>query len=117
MKQVSHLTGCVGFWLWAVVGAVVAFGVISFLGWFILVPAVALAYVVQRRAQWKDGPVLLGLITGAGVPLLLVAALQWHDWHQRVAGDNTPNPYDWGSVGIALVIAGIVAYAIARRRA
>ena len=39
------------------------------------------------------------------------------DWHHRLPGDNTPNPYDWGGVGLCLVVAGIVAYAIRRRGA
>lgn len=117
MKRLSHFTGCVGFWLWALVGAAGAFGFISFIGWFVLVPAIGVAYFVQRRAEWKDGPVLLGMITGAGAPLLLVAGLHWNDWHHRLAGDGTPNPYDWGAVGLCLVIAGIVAFAVEGRRA
>jgi hypothetical protein len=112
-----HLGGCAGFWLWALVGAAVVFAFISFVGLFFLVPAAVVAVVVlPRRSRWKDGPVLLGVIAGAGLPLLLVAALQWNSWHDRVAGDNTPNPFYWGGVGLFLLVAGIAAYAIRSRR-
>jgi hypothetical protein len=110
-----HLVGCVGFWLWALVGVGLVFGFLE-LGFLVLVPVVGIAYLLQRWSEWRDGPVLLGLITGAGLPLLLVAALHWHSWQDRIPGDNTPNPYHWGGVGLCLVIAGIVAYAVRRRR-
>ncbi len=110
-----HFVGCVGFWLWALVGAAVAFGFISFVGWFAMVPAAGVAYLLTRRSDWKDGPVL-GLVTGAGLPLLFVAALHWNSWQHRIPGDNTPNPYDWGGVGLCLVIAGMVAYTVGGRR-
>jgi 4-amino-4-deoxy-L-arabinose transferase-like glycosyltransferase len=112
---VRHLRGCVGFWLWALVGACAVLGFLT-LGFLVLIPALAFGYLLQRRSEWKDGPVLLGLIAGAGLPLLLVAGLQWDSWHNRISGDNTPNPYDWGAVGLCLLIAGVVAYAIRGRR-
>jgi hypothetical protein len=112
---VSHLRGCVGFWLWALVGAGAVLGFLV-LGFLVLVPVLAFGYVLQRRAGWRDSAVPLGLIAGAGVPLLLVAALQWDSWHHRVAGDNTPNPYGWGGVGLALLLSGIAAYAVRTRR-
>lgn len=112
--RLSHLRGCTGFWLWALVGAAGTFGLVD---WFFLIPAVGIGYLVQRREGWRDGPVLVGLLTGAGFPLIFVAALHWNEWHHRIAGDNTPNPYDWGVVGLALVFAGIVAYAVKRERA
>jgi hypothetical protein len=31
-------------------------------------------------------------------------------------GDGTPNPFYWGGVGLCLLVAGVVAYAVLRRR-
>jgi hypothetical protein len=109
------LRGWVGFWLWALVGAGLVVAFISFVGWLFLVPVAVVVVLVQRRSEWKDGSVLLGLISGAGLPLLLVAALNWNGWQHRTIGDGTPNPYDWGGVGLCLLVAGVVAYPVRRR--
>jgi hypothetical protein len=111
----SHLSGCAGFWLWALAGAGLVLGFVS-LGLLLLLPAVVFVVVLARRSRWSDGRVLLGMVSGAGLPLLLVAGLNWSDWHNRVVGDNTPNPYYWGGVGLCLIAAGIVAYAGVQRR-
>jgi hypothetical protein len=111
----SHLMGCVGFWLWALVGAGMVIGLTSFIVFF-LFPPIVMAVLLVRLSRWNRGPVLLGLIAGAGLSLLLVAGLNWGDWHQRTVGDGTPNPYDWGGVGLCLVAAGVVAYAFLGRR-
>jgi hypothetical protein len=105
--------GCVGFWLWALVGAGMVIGLTSFIVFF-LIPPVVLAVLLVRLSRWSGGTVLLGLIAGAGVPLLVVAGLNWSAWHHRTIGDGTPNPYDWGGVGISLLVAGIVAFALVR---
>ena len=110
------MRGWVGFSLWALVGAGVVVAFISFVGWLFLVPVAVVVVLVQRRSEWKDGSVLLGLITGAGLPLVLVAALNWSAWQGRTVGDGTPNPYDWGAVGLFLVGAGIAAHALRRSR-
>jgi hypothetical protein len=115
-QRSSHLGGCVGFWLWALVGAGLVLAFISFIGWLFLVPAAIVAYRLARRSRWNEGPALLGVVAGAGLPLLLVAGLNWHDWHHRLAGDNTPNPYYWGGVGFFLLVTGTVAYAVHARR-
>ena len=114
-RSPTHLGDCVGFWLWALVGAGLVFGAISFIVFF-LIPPVALLFVLVRWSRWKNGPVLLGMLAGAGLPLLVVAGLQWNAWHQRTIGDATPNPYYWGGVGVCLVLAGVVAYALLQRR-
>jgi hypothetical protein len=95
-------------------GLVVAF--ISFVGWLFLIPVAVVVVIVQRRAEWKDGSVLLGPIAGAGLPLLLVAALNSSAWQDSTVGDGAPNPYDRGAVGSFLVDAGIAAYALRRSR-
>lgn len=111
----SHLRGCVGFWLWALVGAGLVLGLIS-LGILLLVPAIVLAVVLARRWRGGDDRIMVGLVAGAGLPLLLVAGLNWSDWHHRIVGDGTPNPFYWGGVGLCLLAAGIVAYAVRSRR-
>ena len=111
----SHLAGCAGFWLWALVGAGLVFGAISFIVFF-LIPPVVLAVLLARRSRWSDGPSLVGLVAGAGLPLLLVAGIQWNAWHDRTVGDGTPNPFYWGVVGLLLLIGGTLAYAVLRRR-
>jgi hypothetical protein len=111
----SHLSGCVGFWLWALAGALLVLGFLS-LGVLLLLPAVVFIVVLARRSRWNDGRVVLGMVSGAGLPLLLVAGLNWSDWHHRIAGDNTPNPYYWGGAGLLLFVAGGLAFAVAQRR-
>ena len=111
----SHLGDCVGFWLWALVGAGLVFGLISFIVFF-LIPPVVLAVLLARRSRWREGPVMVGMLAGAGLPLLLVAVLNWSDWHDRTIGDATPNPFYWGGVGICLLAAGIAVYEVLRRR-
>jgi uncharacterized SAM-binding protein YcdF (DUF218 family) len=111
----SHLRGCVGFWLWVLVGAGLVLGLIS-LGILLLVPAIVLAVVLARWWRGGNDRIMVGLVAGAGLPLLLVAGLNWTDWHHRIVGDGTPNPFYWGGVGLCLLAAGIVAYAVRSRR-
>jgi hypothetical protein len=59
------------------------------------------AILLVRLSPWKRGAVPLGMLAGAGVPFLVVAAPQWENWHNRVAGDNTPNPYYRGGFRLA----------------
>ena len=111
----THLGDYVGFSLWALVGAGLVFGLISFVVFFLILPVV-LIVVLVRWSRWKSGPVLLGMLAGAGLPLLVVAGVQWNAWHDRTGGDLTPNPYYWGGVGLCLLIAGIAGYQVLRRR-
>jgi hypothetical protein len=114
-RSSTHLGDCVGFWLWALVGAGLVFGAISFIVFF-LIPPVALLFALLRWSRWKNGPVLLGMLAGAGLPLLVVAGLQWNAWHARTIGDAKPHPYCWGGVGVCLVLAGVVSYALLLQR-
>ena len=111
----SRLGGWLGFWLWALVGAGIVFGFLSFLV-FVLIPAIVVAIVLARRSRWNDGSSLLGLVAGVGLPLLFVAAVNWSDWNHRTIGDGTPDPYYWGAVGLSLLAAGVAASALLRRR-
>jgi hypothetical protein len=83
---------------------------------FFLIPPIVVAVLLVRLTPWKEGAATLGAIAGAGVPLLVVAGLQWDSWHNRIPGDNTPNPYYWGGVGLCLLLAGIAAFAVRIRR-
>jgi hypothetical protein len=103
--------GWAGFCLWALVGAGLVLGLLSFVIFF-FIPPVVLAVILARRSRWTHGPYLLGIVAGAGVPLLVVAAVNWSDWHDRTIGDATPNPYYWGAVGICLLTGGTAAYGI-----
>lgn len=109
----QHLVGCTGFWLWALVGFGLVLGFISFV-FFSLIPATVIAVLLLRRKDWAEGPVLLGLVSGAGLTLLLVAAINWNGWHHRTPGNEYPNPYHWGIPGICLVLAGVVGFAVMR---
>jgi hypothetical protein len=111
----SQLGDYVGFWLWALVGAGLVLGLISFVVFLLILP-VALLVVLIRWSRWKRGPVLLGMLAGAGLPLLVVAGVQWNAWHDRTAGDLTPNPYYWGGIGLCLLGGGIASYEVFRRR-
>jgi hypothetical protein len=91
------------------------FGLISFVIFF-LIPPVLFMVLLVHRSRWSRGPSLVGIVAGAGVPLLVVAGLQWNSWHDRTIGDNTPNPFYWGGVGLLLLVVGTVAYAVLERR-
>ena len=111
----SRLAGWAGFWLWALVGAAVVLGFVS-LTLLLLIPAVVFAVVLARLSTWNERTVVLGIVSGVGLPLLVVAALNWSDWQHRVVGDGTPNPYYWGGVGLLLLAAGAGSYAALRTR-
>ena len=114
-RRASSPPGWVGFWLWALVGAGLVFGFMSSVI-FLLIPPVVL------RSCWSDSRHgtrprrARGLVAGAGLPLLVVAGLNWSDWQHRIVGDGTPNPYYWGGVGLLLLAAGVAGYAICGRR-
>ena len=110
-----RLGGWLGFWLWALVGAGIVFGFLSFLV-FVLIPAIVVAIVLARSSRWNDGPSLVGIAAGAGLPLLVVAAVNWSDWEHRTIGDGTPNPYYWGGIGLCLLAASVAESALLRRR-
>jgi hypothetical protein len=114
-RQSSHLAGCAGFWLWGLVGAGLVLGFVT-LGILVLVPAIVVAVFLGRRSGNRDRGALPGLVAGTGLPLLLVAAIQWNAWHDRTVGDGTPNPFYWGGVGLCLLAAGVVVYALRMRR-
>lgn len=113
---------------WIAAGTLLAFsGLGGFsIGLFVLLFAVVVALLVGRRAAaWPDG---LGLAAGAGVVLLLVAALN-HDYEPcpdgplRLRPGETSyscgglDPTPWLLGGLALVGAAVAVYALARSKA
>ena len=110
-----HRLDCTSFWAWAVVGCVFAFGMLVF-GPLVLAPLAVLAALRARRAA-------LGLLTGAGVPLLWVAYLNrsgpgttcWAHGGSSGCGEHL-NPLPWLVIGLLLVAGGIAAFSRARRR-
>lgn len=99
---------------WALVGAAIAFGVLGLLtiGVFILMGAAVLAALVWRGFG-RCG--LAGVVSGLGVPLLYVAALNWQGPGERCTRDgdsvscsDMSSPWPWLVIGLALVLAGVV---------
>ncbi len=84
-----------GFFLWALAGCL---GVFGFLGIFtiglpfLLLAALLLVKLSRRGAAWPD---TLGLIAGAGLVCLLIAAIN------GISGDLSPTI--WATVGLALL--------------
>jgi hypothetical protein len=115
VRSRPRLAGWAGFWLWALVGAAVVLGFVS-LTLVLLIPAVVFVVVLARLSTWNEHTVVLGVVSGVGLPLLVAAALNWSDWQHRVVGDGTPNPYYWGGVGLLLLAAGAASYAALRSR-
>jgi hypothetical protein len=88
---------------WALAGALVVFAFLSAASIGLFVAPVALLTLVLVGRWGAGGGEMLGLVAGAGLVSLLIAALN--------GGDRAP----WLLIGLGLVTAGIVAYAAARR--
>jgi len=104
-----HLRGCAGFWLYALAGGMIAFSAIAAasIGLLTAVPAVIALVVASRLGRGPGEP--LGLVSGAGLPCLAVAAI-----HAVEREANAPDPVRWAVAGVVLVAAGMVAYALVR---
>ncbi|HEX3328564.1 MAG TPA: hypothetical protein VHS27_01515 [Gaiellales bacterium] len=118
----AHLGECWWFLVWAIVGGCLTISFVSVVGLFFLPVAAlgALAGLWWGRADSATAP--LGAITGAGVPLLLVAYLQRKGpgtvcWHTATASgcDDYLGPRPWLAIGLVLLLGGIGAFVAARR--
>ena len=101
----------VWFGAWSAVGAAIALGLVS-LGPLALVPGTALAVVMLSRPGSRHGA--LGVLSGAGVLLLVVAWINRDGpattcWHTATSGgcDQHLDPIPWLVVGLMLLLAGI----------
>ena len=107
------------FWAWVIVGAGAALAAVS-LGPILLIPVALVAGLMASRPVIRRSA--FGLLSGAGVTLLYVAYVQRHgpgttSWHTATASgcDHHLNPIPWLVIGLACLVAGVVAHA--RRRA
>jgi peptidoglycan/LPS O-acetylase OafA/YrhL len=103
-----HVPGCRWFWAWAAVGCAIALATVS-LGVLAFVPAVLLGGAMWRRPQARRSA--FGLVSGAGVLLLVVA------WIQRAGPPDHLDPLPWAIAGLVLFAAGVGGYDLSRRRA
>jgi hypothetical protein len=99
--RIDHLVGCWWFWVWALVGAGAALGLVS-LGVLALGPAFAVGVVMASNDRIRGSS--FGVLTGGGFVSLFIAYLQ------RDGSDLDPRP--WLVIGIALVTAGMVGHAL-----
>jgi hypothetical protein len=115
----THRADCASFWAWAVLGCALALGAVS-LGPLLFVPAAILAAVLASRTRRGSA---LGLLTGVGLLLLFVSYVNrqgpgttcWQHGAASGCGEHL-NPLPWLVLGLALVVAGIGAFAVSRAR-
>jgi hypothetical protein len=107
------------FLAWAAVGALAGFGMLAILSIGFLLFVVALAGAVLLARTGRGGTGLSGVISGLGVPLLLVAYTNRSGPGTvctRIAGGESCAeewaPLPWLAVGIVLVVAGLVIHAL-----
>jgi hypothetical protein len=116
--------GLTAFGIWLLLGGGFAFGFLAILsiGIFVLPVVLILAVLAGRRGVTGRG--LLGLVSGAGLPLLYVAWLNRDgpgEVCRRVANGvectQQSSPWPWLGVGLALVAAGAALFvAVGARR-
>lgn len=102
------------FFVWTLLGSAAALGTVS-LGPLLLVPTALLGVFLWRRPAVRRSA--FGLLSGAGILLHYVAWAQRDGpgttcWHTATASgcDQHLNPLPWLIVGVALVVAGVVAH-------
>ena len=112
VPRFPHTVRCAWFWAWVPVGALGALGFVS-LGVLAIGPAVLIGALFARSATARRSA--SGLLTGAGLPLLLVAYVQrdgpgttCYRTATTAGCDQHLNPLPWLLLGLALVAAGYV---------
>jgi multidrug transporter EmrE-like cation transporter len=103
--RIDHVVGCCWFWVWALVGAALAFGLVS-LGPILLAPVWVVAALMASNDRIRDSA--YGVLTGAGLVSLFIAHLH------RDGSDLDPRP--WLVIGIALVAAGVIGHTVRSHR-
>jgi len=109
------------FWVWAVVGVGYGFA-ISVIGLFTIPAALVLTIILATQPEFRRST--WGVLTGIGVPLLLVAYLNrggpgtvCHsiDGGRGTQCDNLSDPSKWLIVGLLFVAGGIAGQVLAQR--
>jgi hypothetical protein len=109
-----------GFWLWAIVGVGLGFG-ISVIGLFTVPASVVVAIVLLSRPRLRASA--YGVLVGIGVPLLVVAYINREGpgtvCHRLSNGiecaEDLPDPKKWAAVGLAFIVAGVLAQLFAAK--
>jgi hypothetical protein len=114
-----------GFAAWAVAGGLLAFSLLSWVGFFLLPVVLVACWLAARSA--RSSLELLGVLTGAGL-FCLGIAYGARDFSPcppggslRVPPGETSvscggfDPLPWFLAGLALVLAGTLAYGVGRR--
>ena len=111
------------FGAWAAVGTAAALGAVSFALWIFLLPLAAAGALVLASRRASRGSIA-GLLSGAGVALLVVAWVQRDGpgttcWRTATGGGCTEHldPRPWLVAGLGLVVAGVWITWRARRSA
>ena len=110
-----------GFIFFALIGAGFILGFLTLSVLFVVPIVVAVVLMVVRPNVMKSS---VGLMAGAGLVLIYVAYVQRRGpgtvcWQTATASgcDEYLNPWPWLVVGVALVVAGILAHVSRMRRA
>lgn len=109
MSVGRHAVACGWFWVWAIVGAIAALGLVSF-GLIGTVPAAIIGAAMSANRTARRSR--FGRLAGAGFVFLFIAYTQRERpgttcWRTATAGgcDQHLNPIPWLVVGLVLVIA------------
>jgi hypothetical protein len=108
LKLTMQARGWLWFGAWALEGGLLAFSALSAASVGLFVMPVALLVLVLLARAGAAGPQILGALTGAGAPTLVVA------WLEEGPGGLDARP--WLAAGLVLVAAGLGGYLAARRR-
>jgi hypothetical protein len=110
------------FWVWSLIGAGLAFGMLSFAGLFVGIGCIVLLVLLARDPRTRPG--WLGLLVGAGALCLLIAYINREgpgtSCHTFDNGSECavglPDPRKWLAAGLVLIGSGLVAHSIRNGR-